>query len=106
MRAYKLTIWKRHWNFMKRISAYRKRFAYTTMMAPSGLSTFTYQGIPSSIYSPDQERREDRLEMAHSGITHLAIQVKDIEQAVAMLKHEGFRKNTCLVMPSSKDRRQ
>jgi catechol 2,3-dioxygenase-like lactoylglutathione lyase family enzyme len=37
-----------------------------------------------------KERREDRLEMAHSGITHLAIQVKDIEQAVANVKARGI----------------
>ncbi len=40
--------------------------------------------------SRTSERREDRLDMAHSGITHLAIQVKDIEQAVANVKARGI----------------
>ena len=40
--------------------------------------------------SRTSERREDRLEMAHSGISHLAIQVKDIEQAVANVKARGI----------------
>jgi catechol 2,3-dioxygenase-like lactoylglutathione lyase family enzyme len=43
-----------------------------------------------------KERREDRLEMAHSGITHLAIQVKDIEQAVANVKARGIPKEYLL----------
>jgi predicted enzyme related to lactoylglutathione lyase len=34
--------------------------------------------------------------MAHSGITHLAIQVKDIEQAVANVKARGIPKEYLL----------
>ena len=43
-----------------------------------------------------KERRKERLEMAHSGITHLAIQVKDIEQAVANVKARGIPKEYIL----------